>query len=71
MSGATQRSVRGGVLSAALAYVLWGLFPLYFKQLASISPLDVLVHRVVWSLAFLLGVLAVRRQWTWLRDVLR
>ena len=71
MSGATQRSVRGGVLSAALAYVLWGLFPLYFKQLAGISPLDVLVHRVVWSLVFLLGVLAVRRQWTWLRDVLR
>jgi chloramphenicol-sensitive protein RarD len=68
---AARSSVHGGVLSAALAYVLWGLFPLYFKQLTSIAPLDVLVHRVVWSLAFLLVVLAARRQWTWLRDVLR
>ncbi|CAG1019075.1 Protein RarD [Burkholderiaceae bacterium] len=60
-----------GILSAVLAYVCWGLFPLYFKQLAQIAPLDVLVHRVVWSLLFLLVVLAVRRQWSWLRDVLR
>ncbi|HEY0857283.1 MAG TPA: EamA family transporter RarD [Albitalea sp.] len=60
-----------GILSAVLAYVCWGLFPLYFKQLAQIAPLDVLVHRVVWSLVFLLVVLALRRQWSWLRDVLR
>lgn len=60
-----------GILSAVLAYVCWGLFPLYFKQLAQVAPLDVLVHRVVWSLVFLLVVLAVRRQWSWLRDVLR
>jgi len=59
-----------GVLSAALAYTLWGLFPLYFKQLAEIAALDVLVHRIVWSLGFLLVVLAARRQWTWLREVL-
>lgn len=59
-----------GILSAVLAYVCWGLFPLYFKQLAQIAPLDVLVHRVIWSLAFLLLVLAARRQWTWLRDLL-
>jgi chloramphenicol-sensitive protein RarD len=60
-----------GILSAVLAYVCWGLFPLYFKQLAQIAPLDVLVHRVIWSLAFLLLVLAARRQWAWVRDVLR
>jgi chloramphenicol-sensitive protein RarD len=60
-----------GVLSAALAYVLWGLFPLYFKLLEQISPMDVLLHRVVWSLLFLVAVLAFRRQWGWLRDALR
>ena len=55
-----------GMLSAALAYVIWGLFPLYFKLLADIAPLEVLVHRVLWSLLFLMGVLALRRQWDWL-----
>jgi len=60
-----------GVLSAALAYILWGLFPLYFRQLADITPLDVLAHRIVWSLVFLLIVLAVRRQWAWLGAVVR
>jgi chloramphenicol-sensitive protein RarD len=64
-------TMNSGVLSAALAYVCWGLFPLYFKLLSDIAPLDVLVHRVVWSLAFLLVVLAVRRQWTWLGEVLK
>jgi chloramphenicol-sensitive protein RarD len=57
-----------GILSAALAYVIWGLFPLYFKLLSDIAPLEVLVHRVLWSLLFLLGVLAMRRQWHWLKQ---
>ena len=57
-----------GILSAALAYVIWGLFPLYFKLLSDIAPLEVLVHRVLWSLLFLLGLLAVRRQWDWLKQ---
>ena len=57
-----------GMLSAALAYVIWGLFPLYFKLLADIAPLEVLVHRVLWSLLFLTGVLALRRQWDWLQQ---
>ena len=57
-----------GILSAALAYVIWGLFPLYFKLLSDIAPLEVLVHRVLWSLLFLLAVLAVRRQWDWLKQ---
>lgn len=58
-----------GVLSAALAYVIWGLFPLYFKQLTTIPALDVLLHRIVWSLAFLLAVLGARRQWAWLGKI--
>jgi len=60
-----------GIVSAALAYVSWGLFPLYFKQLSSIAPLDVLVHRIVWSLVFLVIVLSARRHWTWLGQAMR
>jgi chloramphenicol-sensitive protein RarD len=60
-----------GVLQAGLAYALWGLFPLYFRLVSAVSPLDIVLHRALWSLAFLLGVLAVLRRWTWLRDVAR
>ena len=60
-----------GVLSAALAYVCWGLFPLYFKLLGDLPSLLVVAHRVVWSTAFLLVVLAARSQWRWLGDVAR
>jgi chloramphenicol-sensitive protein RarD len=63
--------MHAGVLSAALAYVCWGIFPLYFKLLASIGALEVVAHRIVWSLLLLLAVLAVRRQWGWLHQVLR
>nr|WP_316640228.1 EamA family transporter RarD [uncultured Roseateles sp.] len=60
-----------GVLSAALAYICWGLFPLYFRQVAGVSSLEVVLHRTVWSLVFVLGVLAVMRRWAWLSTTLR
>ena len=60
-----------GILYAASAYVLWGLFPLYFSHLSTVPATEVLVHRVVWSLVFVLAVLAWRRQWAWLAPTLR
>lgn len=60
-----------GIVYAGLAYACWGLFPLYFRQLASISPMEVLVHRIVWSLIFMFMVLAVRRHWAWLGQTIR
>jgi chloramphenicol-sensitive protein RarD len=60
-----------GVIYAALAYVAWGLFPLYFHQLAAVAPLEVVMHRTLWSAVFLLGVLLVLRRWAWLGEVVR
>lgn len=60
-----------GVIYASSAFVIWGLFPLYFRLMASVSPLEVILHRSVWSLLFLAAVLAVMRRWSWLREVLR
>lgn len=59
------------MLYAAAAYAMWGVFPLYFKSLQEIPPLEILLHRMAWSLVFVLVVLAARRQWAWLRDALR
>jgi chloramphenicol-sensitive protein RarD len=63
--------MNSGFWYAATAYAVWGLFPMYFKALHDVPPLQVLMHRVVWSLAFLIIVLSVRRHWTWLGQALR
>jgi len=60
-----------GMLYAIAAYAAWGLFPLYFKALQTISPTQILMHRMLWSLLFLCIVLAWRKQWSWLRGVVR
>jgi chloramphenicol-sensitive protein RarD len=59
------------MLYAAGAYALWGLVPVYFKALQHVPPLEILAHRIVWSLVFLAIVLAWRRQWAWIGAVLR
>ena len=61
--------MRTGILSAALAFLCWGLFPLYFHAIGEVPPLQILANRMLWSLAFLLIVLALRRQWRWLEQV--
>jgi chloramphenicol-sensitive protein RarD len=58
-----------GLAYAALAFVAWGLYPLYFKTIASVPPLEVVLQRSVWSLVFVLALLAVLRRWSWLREL--
>jgi len=60
-----------GLVSAALAYVLWGLFPLYFHQLARVDAFAIVLHRSLWCFVFVWIVLLARRQWRWLAGVAR
>jgi chloramphenicol-sensitive protein RarD len=60
-----------GILYASLSYVIWGLFPLYFHRIAAVPSLEVVLHRSVWSLVFLLAVLAWQGRFGWLRDFAR
>ena len=61
--GAAERRV--GTLAGIAAYSLWGLFPLVFHRLSSVSALEVVLHRVVWSFAVVALVLVVRRDGRW------
>ena len=54
--------MNAGVFAAVLAYGLWGLMPLYFRLMAPATALEVVAHRVVWSLALLLLWLGLRQQ---------
>ena len=55
-----QKLDRGGVYAALAAFSFWGLVPIYYKGLASVSAWEVLAHRVFWSIPLLLLFLAVR-----------
>jgi len=63
--------LHAGIVYAALAFVWWGLFPLYFRLVTAVPAPQVLAHRVVWCLLFLGILLTARRQWGWLPQVLR
>lgn len=52
-----------GTLTAIGAYTLWGLVPLYWPLLDPAQPIEVLAHRVVWTLVFVTGLLVLTRGW--------
>jgi chloramphenicol-sensitive protein RarD len=51
------------------AYALWGLFPLYWPLLEPAAPVEILAHRIVWSLLFAVGVVALTGGFAWLRTL--
>lgn len=63
---------RAGLAFGLLAYGLWGVLPIYFKQIDQVSTLAIVAHRIVWSLPFLALLVAITRGWgkivTGLRD---
>jgi len=59
-------SARAGMAFAVTAYGLWGLLPVYWKLLGDVPAHEILCHRMVWSLAFVGALLALRRDWRWL-----
>jgi chloramphenicol-sensitive protein RarD len=58
-----------GILFAAGAYLLWGLFPVYFKAVSQVPSVEILAHRMVWSLVLVVGLLAALRSWRWIRSL--
>lgn len=62
--------MRAGVLYSVAAYLLWSLFPLYFKLLARSGPLEIIGYRVVCALVFCVLILAVVGGWHDVRGLL-
>ncbi|NEP17680.1 MAG: EamA family transporter RarD [Leptolyngbya sp. SIO4C1] len=60
-----------GPLYAVLAYGAWGLLPIYWKLFGRISPVEVLSHRMIWSLVFLSGLLIWQQRLLEVRQLLR
>ncbi|HET7477774.1 MAG TPA: EamA family transporter RarD [Dermatophilaceae bacterium] len=60
---------RAGTAYGLLAYGLWGLFPLYFHLLPPAGPLEILAHRILWTLLVCGGLIAAGRNLDWVRKV--
>lgn len=72
MSQANAATVaRSGAFSAAVAYLCWGLFPIFWKQLSNVDALELIAHRHLWSLVFVLLVMAAGRSWRELLAAMR
>jgi chloramphenicol-sensitive protein RarD len=61
--------IKAGYLQAVSAYALWGVFPLYWKSLKEVNSVEVICHRIVWSLLTLLLFVTCLRQWPSIRLV--
>ncbi|QES07746.1 EamA family transporter RarD [Streptomyces venezuelae] len=67
----TENEERAGLLYGIGAYGMWGLVPLFWPLLKPAGSVEILAHRMVWSLVFVgIALLAVRR-WGWVRELVR
>src|SRR5688572_1342692 len=52
---------RTGTLYGVAAYAMWGLFPLYWPLLEPAGAVEILAHRVIWSLLVVIALIALLR----------
>ncbi|MBA6362416.1 EamA family transporter RarD [Colwellia sp. BRX8-4] len=67
----TDNKDRNGVINAISAYLLWGLAPIYFKLISSISPDEIMVHRIIWSSLLLFLIVIISKRFRVLIDTLK
>lgn len=58
-----QQNAAAGIAFGLVAYGMWGFFPLFFRQLSHVAPMDVLCNRAAWGCVFVALLLTVRGQW--------
>jgi len=66
----TPKSSGQGFAFGVAAYALWGVLPIYFKAFRDVPAVDIVAHRVLWSVPFLAVIIAVSRGWQKVRAVL-
>ena len=66
----SRNDTRDGLIAAFLAYLMWGVLPVYFKLVEDVATLEVLVHRIIWAVPFGALIIFSRRQWPEVRRAL-
>lgn len=65
-----REQARNGIIAALIAYISWGVLPLYFILVKEVGSLELLVHRVIWAIPFGALIIHMRRQWPEVRRAL-
>ena len=60
---ADNNQLRTGLFCALGAYFIWGIFPLYLKAVSDVTALEILAHRILWSVPFGAVIISLRKQW--------
>ncbi|MFF3909298.1 EamA family transporter RarD [Streptomyces sp. NPDC001848] len=71
MAGKPKGERRTGLLNGFAAYGMWGLVPLFWPLLKPAGAMEILAHRMVWSLVLVAFALLVMRRWAWAGELLR
>jgi chloramphenicol-sensitive protein RarD len=61
--------MQSGLLATVAAFLVWGIFPLYWKMLADVPALQIMAHRLVWCFLLVAIYLVARRGWRWWQPV--
>lgn len=59
-----------GVAFGLSAYILWGCFPLFFALFQGVPAFEILIHRILWSCLFLVGLVTLLKRWAPIRKAL-
>jgi chloramphenicol-sensitive protein RarD len=57
------KNSRDGLISAVIAYTIWGFLPIYFLMIRSVASEEVLLHRIIWAVPFGAIIIHFRQQW--------
>ena len=67
---ASHRDPAKGVAFGLSAYIMWGCFPLFFALFQGVPAFEILIHRILWSCLFLVGLVTLLRRWAPIRGAL-
>jgi chloramphenicol-sensitive protein RarD len=62
-------ALRSGLAAGVGAYLLWGVIPLFWPLLEPATPVEILAHRIAWSVVFLGVILALTSGWRWVLEL--
>ncbi|MUM76407.1 EamA family transporter RarD [Pseudodesulfovibrio sp. F-1] len=63
MTSRPPSDITAGLLAALAAFIAWGLLPVYWKAVQDVAPLEILCHRILWSLVFIAAILSCKHRW--------
>ncbi|HYC95575.1 MAG TPA: EamA family transporter, partial [Sphingomicrobium sp.] len=68
---AAEHRAQTGLFYGLAAYGLWGVMPIYFKWLQAVPSIDIVAHRIVWSLLVLVLLVTIAKAWDQIGQAIR